>query len=46
MLGGGSMGSLRSLPAMTSSEPSLTFDDVQARAVRALPVPCLYMSMR
>ena len=31
MLGSGSLGSLRSLPPMTSSEPSLGFDDVQAR---------------
>jgi len=33
MLGAGSLRSLRSsLPVMTSSEPSLAFDDVQARA--------------
>ena len=45
MLGGGSMGSLRSLPALTSSEPSLTFDDVQARAARALPLYCICRSV-
>jgi len=31
MLGSGSLGSLRSLMPITSSEPSLGFDDVQAR---------------
>ncbi len=44
MLGAGSLGSLRSLMPITSSEPSLGFDDVQARCPAPAPGPPAHLS--